>query len=96
MFFFFIKPCNRVFQQAVTIKDTLGLKVAYWLGILAALVGIIAAFWHISLFAGILILASIIGGAIPYVHYAIRLHRLDRELNAREHIENLTREGSGL
>ncbi len=77
-------------SRKFTIKDTLGLKATYWLGILAAPVGIVAAFWHISLFAGILVLVSIIVGVVFYAQYARRLQQLDSELKkATPPIENL-------
>jgi len=47
-------------SRRFTIEDTLGLKIAYWFGIIVALIGIAATFWYISLVAGILVSASII------------------------------------
>lgn len=77
-------------SRKYTIEDTLGLKATYWLSILAAPVGIVAAFWHLSLSAGILVLVSIIVGVVLYAQYALRLHQLDSELKKAEPpIENL-------
>jgi hypothetical protein len=80
-------------SRKFTIADTLGLKIAYWIGSVYALLGIVAAFWHISWVAGLVVLISGLVGRLVYVDYRQRLRRLDRALKA-EGIENLGREES--
>ena len=70
------------------IKDTLGLQIAYWFGIVVALIGIAAAFWHISLIAGVLVSLSMIIGVIIYTGYAKELYRLDKLLKEKR-LENI-------
>ena len=63
--------------------DTWGLQVAYWLGMIAAIVGIVAAFWHISLIAGLVILVGTLVSTALYADYGAKLHRLDKAYRAK-------------
>ena len=62
------------------LDESLGLKVAYWLGIIGALTGIVTAFMHIYWIAGLVILVSIVVGAVLFAEYVVELHRLDKAL----------------
>jgi len=70
-------------SRLYALDDSLGLKFAYWLGILGALTGIVTAFLHISSPAGIAILVSILISAAFYADYVARLRRLDTTLKTK-------------
>ena len=70
------------------LDEPLGLRIAYWLGVIGALTGIVAAFLHISLIAGLVILISILIGATLFAEYVAKLRRLDKVLK-QNGIKNL-------
>lgn len=72
-----------------TIEDTRGIEIAYWIGVASAFIGIVAAFWYISLIAGIVAAVSMIAAVILYLHYFRKLHDHDEYLKTEKKIDNV-------